>query len=330
MKLNKLISLFVFFALFSAALHAKPYPPTDDSSYDGLAPGGRSLAMGQAFTALGGDPSTIFFNPAGLTSVEKQYFSMTFEVTRQSALTSEEIFSSEMLRNKNLIFLGLISNNGAFSWRPLSDAVIRTASGADWKETEIKINQYTLSAGHRGNETVDSGMNISYINGRVAESGTENGAPFANIADGNGLSVDFGLLYHLTSQFNLGLNFKNLAGFIWWDDYEQEQLPFTLRGGFAFNIGSFLVFSSDWEKKFNRGALGPRETVHFGIEQAFGKIIQLRGGVYGEDLRDADKTVYTAGIGYFANKYSLSFSGEKYKINGFDVFRYLFSLDLPI
>lgn len=325
-----LLILAVFFGAFSFA-HARPESPATFNTYDGLAPGGRAIAMGQAFCAIGQDPATIYYNPAGLTTVEKQYFSSSFEVTRQSTLSAEQIFSSEMLRDTNLIFLGLISQSGAFSWRPLSDATIKTIDGANWQTTEIKVNSYTLSANHKEkDDKVSSGLNISYINGRIAQSGVKDNVPFANLADGNGFSIDFGTMYKISPEFRAGINLQNLAGFIWWDDYETDQLPFTLRTGFAFEIENFLTFASDWVKKYYRRSAGPEESIHFGLEQNLGNILKVRGGIYGKDLKSDDTTHISAGVGYNKNNYSLSLSGEKYKLEGTDVFRYLFSLDLPI
>jgi len=313
-----------------AALQAKPLAPTQYNSYDGFAPGGRPQAMGQAFTVVGQDPATMYFNPAGLVNVQKQYFSASFEVTRQSTLSYNEIFNNEVLRDKNLIFVGLVSQSGALSWRPLADATVKTESDTGWKETEIKANSYTLSASHSNDSKLDTGINISYINGRIAQAGIENGTPFATLADGNGLSLDFGFIYHVATEFRLGCALQNIGGFIWWDDYETEQLPFILRTGFAFEIADFLTFSSDWVRRYYRSGPGTQETMHFGIEQNFGNIVQLRGGIFGKDLKDEETTHLSAGIGYRKNNYSLSLSGEKYKLLGTDVFRYLFSLDLPI
>ncbi|OGS24056.1 MAG: hypothetical protein A2314_05015 [Elusimicrobia bacterium RIFOXYB2_FULL_50_12] len=311
-------------------LQAKPLAPTQYNTYDGFAPGGRPQAMGQAFTVAGLDPATMYYNPAGLVNVQKQYFSTSFEVTRQSALPYNEIFNNEILRDKNLIFMGLVSQSGALSWRPLADATVKTDTDTGWKETEIKVNSYTLSASHSNEGKLDTGINLTYINGRIAEAGVENGAPFATLADGNGLALDFGLIYHVATEFRVGCALQNLGGFIWWDDYETEQLPFTLRTGFAFEISDFLTFSSDWVRRYYRSGPGMQQTMHFGIEQNFGNIVQLRGGIFGDDLKNEGTTHLTAGIGYRKNNYSLSLSGEKYQLLGADVFRYLFSLDLPI
>ena len=323
------ITIIGFSACMSA--QARPQPPTTYNTYDSVAPGSRPLAMGFAFCAVGEDPSTVYFNPAGLTTISHQFVSITSEATRQSELTTDELFAAEMLKGRDLIFIGLTSNSGAVSWRPLADATLRTASGADWTDTEIKVNAFTLSASHTHNPSFDSGLNISYLSGRIAQSGIQSGIPYVNLADGNGCSLDYGMMYRLGPEFKLGLMLQNIAGFMWWDDFETEQLPFTVRGGFAFQIAQFLTFSSDWEKRYYRGNDAAAQTItHFGIEQNLGTTLRLRAGAYGTDLKDREAIHTTAGIGYQRNGYSLSLAGEKYRVKLNDVYRYLFSLDLPI
>jgi hypothetical protein len=58
--------------------------------------------------------------------------------------------------------------------------------------------------------------------------------------------------------------------------------------------------------------------------------VRLRAGIFGTDLNKQEETHLTAGLGYEQNKYRLSLAGEKYRLNMTDVYRYVFSLDLPI
>lgn len=314
------------------SLAAKPQPPTDNTSYIGAMPGGRALSMGYAMCSVGGgDTSSVYFNPAGISGSGTSLFSMSYEAVRQSELTTDEIFGSEMLRNKNIVFIGLIAKSGALSWRPLADSVWRTASGADWADKEIKINSFTLSASHKSGSSMLYGLNLSYLEARVAESGLVSGLPYANIADGNGMTSDFGVIYMPSEELHIGANLQNIFSYVWWDDYENEQLPFVLRTGFSYQIAGMTTFSTDWEKRFYRKGDGAEYNVtHFGFEQYLGKVLALRGGIYGNDLNDKESTHLTAGFGYAKNNYTISLAGERYRLDKTDVYRYLFSLDLPM
>ncbi|MHB9154668.1 MAG: hypothetical protein ACYC5N_03115, partial [Endomicrobiales bacterium] len=156
-----------------------------------------------------------------------------------------------------------------------------------------------------------------------------NGIPSINLADGNGFSADLGFVYALAPELRLGVNFQNLLGFMWWEDFEKDQLPFILRAGLAFQISEFMTFASDWEKRYYRGT-DPVDLVHFGLEQNIGKWLSLRAGMYGKDLNDKETAHLSAGLGYKSNSYELSLAGEKYRLGDDDVYRYILSLNLPL
>lgn len=332
MKNNGLLPFIALLGIMLPAVSsAKPEPPTTNTTYVGQMPGGRAMAMGYAFTSIAGDPADIYFNPAGLAFYEKSSLSISYEAVRQSELKTEQIFGNEMLKNRNLIFLALVAPKGSFSWRPLADSVWRTSSGQDWSATEYKANMYTLSAGHKYGDTFCSGINLSYLAGQIAQSSVVSGTPSSNLADAYGISSDVGFLITPSEQFHIGLNLQNLLGFMWWDDFEAEQLPLIVRTGFSFRVSGLFTFATDWEKRYYRKAGDEASNlVHFGLEQNIGKVLQLRAGTYGEDLNDKETVRVTAGFGYKINDYSVSLSGEKYRLDQKDVFRYLFSLDLPL
>ena len=86
--------------------------PTRYDTYNGFAPGARAVAMGGAFCAVADDPTAIYYNPAGLSELSKGSFAMTYEATRQSELTTSQIFSGESLRAKNIQYISLVSVGG--------------------------------------------------------------------------------------------------------------------------------------------------------------------------------------------------------------------------
>lgn len=330
-KLLRALLVPCFFFTNGALLHAKEQPPTTNLTYMGSMPGARQMAMGYAFCAVADDPSAVYYNPAGLAFITKNYLSTSFEAVRQSALTTDEIFQAEMLRNRNLIFLALVSPKGALSWRPLADSVWTDARGGNWAKNEFKVNMYTLSAGHKHSDTFYSGLNLSYIGGQIAQARIVNGIPDTNLADGSGFTTDLGLLFVPAERLHIGINMQNLFGMVWWDDFDNEQLPFILKTGFSFQLAQLFTFTTEWEKRYFRKA-GSEDTdiVHFGLEQNLGKILQVRAGAYGNNLNDNETAHFTAGFGYKQKGFAISLAGERYRLNGTDVAKYLFSLDIPM
>jgi hypothetical protein len=315
--------------LLAVSAHAGPKAPTDIRAYDGFAPGSRAIAMGLAAAAIAEDSSAVYFNPAGTALLEGNDVGITYEAARQSTLSYDEVFSGEALRKTNLVFLGLASPQGSFTWRPLSNSRVRTANGSDWEEHEIKINAYTFTVNHKHNSSFYSGLNLSYLSGNIAQSQIAGGIPSANVSSGNGFAADLGFMYVVSPELHLGLTLQNLGGRMWWDDFEPDQLPFIARAGLAYQIAEVTTFAADWEKRYYRVTDGPENFSHFGFEQAIG-VVRLRAGIFGTDLNKQEETHLTAGLGYEQNKYRLSLAGEKYRLNMTDVYRYVFSLDLPI
>jgi hypothetical protein len=315
--------------LLAAVASANPPAPVPFNTYDGLQPGGRAAAMGMAYAAMNGDPASVYYNPAGLTGFTRSYLAITYEALRQSELSTDEIFSGEPLRGRNLMFLCIAGQGGALSWRPVANMTRHDQNGADWTNEEIKVDGYSISVSHASSDNLSIGLTLSYLSGQIAQSSVTGGIPSVNISDGYGMAADFGILYTVAPQLSLGMNLQNLGGMMFWEDFEAEQLPFILRTGFAYHIGQYLTFASDWERRYYR-AIDPQTVTHFGIEQAFTKWLSLRAGIYGPDLNDQTTTRITAGLGYTQNDYSLSLSGEKYLLNGQDVFRYVLGLNLPM
>ncbi|MFC1501383.1 hypothetical protein ACFL58_02915 [Elusimicrobiota bacterium] len=330
-----LIKIPLFFILLSVStslMSAKDYPPIPYNAYNGPSIGGRAMAMGFAYSPVGGDPSTIVYNPAGLSDSGRDMISFTYEAARQSSLAYSQMFFSDTLKHHSLQFIALVSDKSAFSWRPMANTTVTENDGTNWKESEVKIDEYTVSAYHKSENGLKTGINISYLTGRIGQAGIENGVPSTNLSDGRGMSMDLGFMIPLSGQIMLGLSFENLLGNMWWDDYEKEQLPFGLRGGFAFKISEQTLFAHELEKKYYRNENpGPDETIrHYGIEQGFGGAVKLRFGMYGSDLNDMDTVHMTSGLGYEKENYILSLAADKYKVTGFEVSKYVFSFDIPI
>lgn len=309
-------------------------PPTRFDAYDGMAPDARAIAMGTAFVAVGNAPASAVYNAAGLIDVTGSLLSVTYEVTRQSALTSDEIFDGEALRDRSLQFIGMMGPKGSFLWRPLSNRTDRIENGSDWVENEIAISAVTIAAAQESTPKVATGLSLSYLMGSIVQSQMDGGIPSMNLASGSGIAADLGFLSKASPQLRFGLNLQNIFGMMWWDDYGSEHLPFAIRAGLAFQITDFLIFSSDWEKRWYRKdpSTGDGRTptyVHFGIEQKLVQSLAVRAGTYGTDLNDPDTAHVSAGLGYNSAGYLLSLAGEKYRVAGADVYRYVLSMDIP-
>ncbi len=325
-----LLAVLLISALITNVL-ARPQSPLAYNAFDGIAPGGRSLGMGLAAAAVGNDPADIYFNPAGLALLkDDNVLGLSFEAARQSSLSTDQLFSNETLKNTNLTLISLCNSKGAISWRPMASySVSTTTVNGGFSSTEVHVDEFTLSA-TQTDDKITNGLNLSYLYGRVAQAGIDNGTPSANIADGNGFSLGYGLLYNVSPMFRLGIDADNIAAFMWWDDFETQQLPFVLRAGFAYQISKFVTFAYDFDKRYYRDPVPALTQNHFGLEQNLGDILKIRVGIYGPDMNDLEVTHYTAGLGYTQNNLNFDLSGEKYRVDFTDVYRIVLGLSVPL
>jgi opacity protein-like surface antigen len=320
-------ALIAWCAALAAAAAAAPLAYT---AYDGVPPDARAAAMGLAQTAVAGSMAAPYFNPASLAGLSTNGLAITYEAARQSSLDPDTVFAQEPLQDNRLMSLSLIAAKGALSWRPLSNSSAHVLTADGYEDTQVIIHGLTFSAANAVSGRFTTGLNLTYLNGRIARAAVANTVPEASIHDGNGCAMDLGFLYAAATAITVGLDVKNLCGFMWWDGYAREQLPLIARYGFAYTAAQQFTFAADVETTYYRTEPGTRTTTHFGAEQILWQSLSLRAGTYGTDLNDRTTAHVTAGIGYNEQKYRLSLAGDSYRIDGTDVMRYVVSLDIPL
>jgi len=329
MKIRVLCLTVVTALMAAGVVHSGDRAPTIYNTYDGFEPGARAIAMGGAFCSISDDPSGIYHNPAGLSDITQGLVSITYEPTRQSELTTDQVFAQESLQGRSIQYLAFITQKGAFSWRPLANSVKLVQNGLDWSKNEVVVNAYTISTSHTAENGIATGLNLTFLSGSIAQSKVVSAIPYTNISDGYGFTMDLGFMYKPAPQIRMGLNLRNLAGYMWWDDFEKDQLPFVMRAGVDFQIQKFTNFAMEWENRYYRIA-NEQNITHFGIEQWLGSILALRAGISGTDLNDKESSTFSAGVGYTDKGMELSLTAEKYRVDLTDVVRYVMSINIPI
>ncbi len=330
-----LTKLFLVFFMLPILVCAKTLPPTEFNTYDGVPVGGRALGMGQTFVGLADDPYAVYWNPAGLLQLKRNIFGISFDVGQQSKLETAKFIQEKSLQGRKLTFFSFASPQGAVFYRPLSNFQSQTDLGVDsWEKREVKVYALglTVTSTYGKDDSLLAGINFNYLNGRlvVAKKAAE---PEIILSDGNGFSADLGLIFRATPVMNLGISVQNFPGYVWWEDYLHERLPIVLRTGVSLKLSDLLIFTSDYENRFYHAPFEKLKSYHLGLEQALGKVIFLRTGLYGEDLNDPTKLHYTFGLGYAYDNYYLDFSLDKTITDVANIqnqlYSYGFSLTLP-
>jgi hypothetical protein len=313
--MKKIKALFLSFLLTGLAQNSfAGKPPTQPNSYDGAAPTARTMAMAGAATGLAGFSDAYYYNSAmyGFSSAATKA-EVSGVVVRQSDVIPSQVARMDP-SGQGLTSFIMVKDTGALIWQALSDNTIsNTYDDGSWHKTETYINQLIIAAGQKNDKGTSIGINFTYLYGKIGESSLVSGVPYSNMASGNGFALDLSFAYPAGKNVFFGVNFKNIAGFMFWDDYNTEQLPLIIRTGTGYHMKGFL-FATDYEKRFYRFGDLQEEYVRIGLEQYINSAVCLRAGAVSNDSFDTDSLQYSYGIGFRIGGYELSFAGEQSKI----------------
>jgi len=282
----KKICLLSFLLITGFAFADSPVPY---NAYDGEEISARLSAMGGVGATGGRDASVIYTNPAGLFNLGK-VFTASFKLRQ----TPEKYKNQDILSGRSLTFFGFGGSGMGLTGRPLSN--FSTLQGGT--TVEVKVNEISMGFSNKANKSVAVGMNINYFYGLMGISSGN-----TKISDANGFGIDWGVIYKANPYINFGLSFLNAPASIKWSGYGSEKPPVIVRSGASVKLSGFLELSADVEKRNYKKANSSGEKsvkiYHIGIEQSILNIVFLRGGLSGEDLNDAKKTAYSAGLGWY-------------------------------
>lgn len=329
--MNKKISfmLFLVFTMTTVAFAKKA--PTLPNSYDSTGLSARSVAMGYTGAAMPGSLDGVYYNSAslGFNKSDKIQIEAAAFVIRNTDL------DSNIMSYSNPIDLGFTSfvvnqQQGAVSWRTFSSNDIEEKNGSDFYKRSEHIKAVTVSVANLNEKGVSFGLNLSYLYGTLAESSVIDGNPFAQTSAGNGFTMDIGIMGPVKGNLYFGINFENVFGIMWWENYDFDQLPFGIRTGLGYIMGTTNIVA-DWHKMFYRfGDIEHDNLYSVGIEQYLGNVVVLRAGVQSYSVSKTDELKYTYGAGINVSIVSVSVAGETYKIKEEQVSQYSVSVKVCI
>lgn len=150
-------------------------------------------------------------------------------------------------------------------------------------------------------------MNFNYFTGYM---GVTTNQEF-NLDNGFGLGVDWGFLYRLAANLNLGIMLENGPAAFYWDEYQKDIIPFHLRLGLAWGLDNNIKYAFDYDRNYYKG----RDDLilyHTGLEKyILEEMLSLRVGMYGEEIQDIDDNSYAYGLGCKLNGLIIDLAIEK-------------------
>ncbi|MDI6703558.1 MAG: PorV/PorQ family protein [bacterium] len=228
----------------------------------------RALGMGKAFTGLANDSSSVYYNPAGLSQVERKELScmhiILFEGARYDAITY--VHSVISFINFGLGVVQLYS--GGYEKRDSEGEICP-------HESSFQENAFFISSSLKLHPKIFFGGSLKSIN---------------KVCDGLnavGFGGDLSILYRPTEHLRLGLDIQNVVKARLEREGGEEEVPLNIRIGFSYT--KFLkdsTISLDLERCEHQSI-----KLHTGIEVwQFNQRLALRAG-----LDDLD---YTGGLGF--------------------------------
>ncbi|MDD5757314.1 MAG: PorV/PorQ family protein [bacterium] len=246
--------------------------------------GARSLAMGDAFTAVASGPETIFWNPAGLATMDKPEVSaMYFKEIADMGLMS--IQYAQPLAEYGTAGIAIESFSAGDMELNYLDGTSKSVNA----QQDVVVN---LAYGKELVENFSAGANLKYLNSTLAEAETA-----------STIALDLGCLYRFPQieGLSFGLNLQNMGGGMKYIE-EEDPLSFTMRAGAAFTKAlqnNALTISGDLSK--------PKELsnrFNLGAEYVYNQVIAIRAGYkFGYDVDS-----FTAGFGVKISRYSLDYA----------------------
>ena len=268
MKFNILV--FILFATNILAQNTYDFLRLDSSP--------RASALAGAYVADNTDPNIIFYNPAGITSIDNIPISFSF-LKHLSDINSVSLASSF-----NIEGIGKFAS--AIQYINYGNFVERDEAGNEMGSFNPSDLALSIAYGNSFNKNISYGISLKLINSTIADNSSF------------GIAGDLGLQYLLPEYgWNVGLSMLNMGSQITYYNDLNESLPFSIQLGASKKLTHMplqIFFAltrlndDDRFKFFNLGA-----------EFTLSKIIQLRFG-YDNMKREEYKIATTSALGGFS------------------------------
>tara|TARA_Y100000310_G_C20703717_1_gene832570 strand:+ start:14644 stop:15711 length:1068 start_codon:yes stop_codon:yes gene_type:complete len=262
----------------------------------------RGSSMGNAFTAMPGDVSSMFWNPAGLTAV-KRIESMFVESDWLAGVSYNYLALALPIRSIGVLGMSITNLS-------VPEEIVRTVTdpegtGEYWDAQDLAIN---LAFARTLTDRFSIGANIKYIQQNIWH------------ATADAFAVDIGALFITPWGVRLGASLANYGNYMRLSGrdqklsvdpdpqnqgnvefvnamYETDYFPLPLM--FRVGLSGEIIKTNALRLSFGVDALHPNdnsEAVNAGFEMAMGETIFLRGG-HANLFREGAEEGFTLGGG---------------------------------
>jgi hypothetical protein len=269
-----------------------------NSTYDFLRTdvSARAGALAGSYVSIMNDPTTIFYNPAGLSTIEKPAASLGF-FKHLLDINSGHVSYSQPYEDLGYFGIGILYvNYGSFDRTDDVGNVIGS----------FRANDLALTLGYSNSfeENLYYGVNAKFIYSGIAEYSS------------TGLAADFGILYVIPdSRLNIGVSLRNVGAQLGAYNSTKENLPLDLVvGASVVPRGIPLLLNLSFHKLNENGSSFAERFKAFSVggEFTLSRVLQARVGYSNEQRREL-KTGTSSGLAGFSG--GIGITVQEYKVD---------------
>lgn len=242
-----------------------------------LGQGARAIGMGEAYVAVADDISSLYWNPAGLASIED--IGATFMYSKWLADINYNYVAGVLPAEKLDGVLGIsvtLLNSGDIN-RTNNKGEI----GGTFNNKDLSLS---VSYAKKMRGLLDSvGGTVKYINRTIDDKKS------------NGFAADIGGLVKPTKRLTLGLSIQNIGPSTKAFVTEKDSLPLTVKAGVSYKLlDDALTLAMDTNFPSDNKA-----NVHLGAEYNLRELLSFRFGYRTDTIKEhGNSSGLTAGFGF--------------------------------
>ncbi len=229
--------------------------------------GARGTGMGGAAVTNEGDASALFWNPAGITSIEGYSASISYTDWLADMSHQSLAFVADLGVYGHIGVSALNMDNGEIQGTEISNEKIGYVDTELLEPTEIAVG---ITYGRRFTDKLGLGVTVKYCSQDLIDTSS------------SVVAWDIGTLYHTGwKNVKIGMSIQHFSKEIEYID-EHFELPLVFRVGISGDLLALSgIESSVHQLTFAFEGVNPRdfsERFHLGFEYLFSQLIAVRGG----------------------------------------------------
>lgn len=244
--------------------------------------GAKALGMGKTFAGVADDASAIYWNPAGLGTLQKREVTALYASLYENTNYGFVGYANPLCGNAGTVGIAVVSlNSSGFQMR---DIYNYETGEAGLNETAVIISYGAVLIRNGAKPRLNAGTSVKAVR-QIIDS-----------RSATGYGADAGVLYLASDRLSVGVSAQNIVAPKLKIGNETDEYPIAVTFGAGYRLlEDRLLIACDVNKTAKRDY-----KLHLGGEYRFAKIFSLRAGL--------DETELAFGAGFRILGYSIDYA----------------------